>query len=180
MILSDRDILKAIDNEDIKITPSPSISDIQPASIDLHLGDIVKYMDNSNISIEPGQSPMYRDFQHHTFELRNNQMLLGFTKEKIELNNNLVARVEGKSSLGRAGLAVHITAGFIDPGFKGNVTLEIVNHSGHIWNLKPNMKICQIAFEELTSPSQRPYGHKSLKSKYQNQNGVVGSNLENI
>jgi dCTP deaminase len=180
MILSDRDIHRAMCNKEITITPWPAYNDLQPASIDLHLGKTIQLIDNETFGIRPGESPTYCEVEHHTFCLYPGDFVLGYTKEKVELSDSLVARVEGKSSLGRAGLAVHVTAGFIDPGFCGNITLEIVNHSGHIWELAPNMKICQIAFERLSSPAIRPYGHHELKSKYQNQKGVKGSDLSNI
>ena len=104
--------------------------------------------------------------------------ILGSTVEHIEVPPDLAARVEGKSSLGRLGLMVHVTAGFIDPGFKGNITLELKNLSHRSITLKTGMPISQICFEELSGKVLRPYGSEGLGSKYQSSKGTVPSRME--
>ena len=97
--------------------------------------------------------------------------VLACTNEYIEVPNDLVARIEGKSSFARQGIQIHVTAGFVDPGWKGRLTLELVNHSRSPFRLDPLMKFCQITFLEMTTPADRPYGTDGLGSKYQNSEG---------
>lgn len=131
---------------------------LQPASYDLILDHIMDF-----------EGLVY---YHHI--LAPKEFILGSTKEKVNIPDFLVARIEGKSSLARKGLMVH-TAGFIDPGFEGNLTLEITNHSGVPFQLDVGMKIAQLAFQTLDYPAQRPYGHPNLGSHYQGQVGATPS-----
>lgn len=132
------------------------LEQLQPASYDLMLDHIMDF-----------EGLVY---QHHI--LAPKEFILGSTKEKVYIPSWLVARIEGKSSLARKGLMVH-TAGFIDPGFEGTLTLEITNHSGVPFNLEAGMKIAQLAFQELDTPALRPYGHPELGSHYQGQVGAT-------
>lgn len=131
---------------------------LQPASYDLILDHIMDF---------EGQI-------HHHYFLNSKEFILGSTKEKVHIPSWLVARIEGKSSLARKGLMVH-TAGFIDPGFSGTLTLEITNHSGVPYRLEAGMKIAQLAFQQLDRPARRPYGHPDLGSHYQGQVGATPS-----
>jgi dCTP deaminase len=103
------------------------------------------------------------------------QFLLASTVQEVWMPDDLVAQVNGKSSLGRLGMTVHITAGFIDPGFRGTVTLELKNLSHSVITLRPGMPICQLVFFQMTSPADRPYGSEGLGSHYQGQIGVTAS-----
>ena len=103
--------------------------------------------------------------------------MLGNTVERIALGNDLVGRVEGKSSLGRLGLIIHATAGYIDPGFDGHITLELSNVANLPIRLYPGMKIGQISFFNMTTPADRPYGHPSLGSKYKGQEAPTASRM---
>lgn len=105
------------------------------------------------------------------------EFMLATTKEYVKVPDDLVARVEGRSSLGRLGLTMHITAGYIDPGFEGNITLEIANLSNSSIRLYPNQRVCQIVFETMTTPSEIPYGHPSRNSKYMGQTGIECSRI---
>lgn len=188
MILSDVDINDAMKNGRIVITPTPKEDQLQPASIDLRLSnEFAKLLDSSNPGLQtidlqekakegldgywkckfPGSGPI----------INPHEFILGCTIEKIKLPDGIVGRIEGRSSLGRHGLMVHSTAGFIDPGFEGQITLEMFNLNKSPIRLTPGMKICQIAFEFLSSPAKRPYGSEGLNSKYQGQMGVTISRL---
>lgn len=158
---------------------------IQPASVDLRLGYDFKIMRQAQSGAIP-QGPLPLD---HEWEmemrgvtpegglvLQPQQFALGATVETIGLPSDLVGRVEGRSSLGRIGLLVHATAGFIDPGFKGQITLEFYNLNPHAIILKPGVRICQISFHQMTGPAARPYGTKR-GSKYQGQVGAVASRM---
>ena len=163
-ILSDRDI-RLRTNELFK----GSIKDecIQPASVDLHLDKTLKTMDGELKNLKLGG-----------YELQPGEFILGSTEEYVTMPRDLVAQVDGKSSLGRLGIAIHITAGFMDPCFKGNVTLEIKNVSDKPFTLKYGMPIAQIVFFTLTSPVERGYGDEGLNSHYQNSEGVISSKYE--
>lgn len=156
---------------DIVLSPPPEDVQIQPASLDLRLGR------GFHVQREGEDGQWHEDTNAHAdhFLLRRGDFLLATTLEYIELPADLVARVEGKSSLGRRGLMVHVTAGFIDPGFKGNITLEMMNLSPRPIALKIGMRICQLSFEKVDGRVERPYGHPALKSKYQGQLGVTES-----
>jgi dCTP deaminase len=168
-MLSDLDILNCIHNEsllgDHHILIRPLNPErLQPASYDVALGDKI-LQDEDSYDITGG------------FELRPQQFILGSLVEHLELGNAIAARIEGKSSWGRKGLLVHATAGFIDPGWRGIITLELANLSSKPIVLTSGMLIAQLSFYKLSSPAVRPYGHPSLQSKYQGATGVEASKL---
>lgn len=171
MILSDRDIKKAIDDKKIVVDPLFPNS-IQPASVDLHLGkDILVFKTDYHICIDPKQplddlmdtSIVDDDRQ---FIIHPGQFALGMTYEIVGIPNDMVGRLEGKSSLGRIGLIIHATAGYIDPGNILRITLELHNISNLPIKLYYKMPIAQISFQMLSSPAEVPYGEHKLGSKY--------------
>jgi dCTP deaminase len=174
MVLSDKSIREEIDNGRIVISPLDS-SDIQPASVDLHLDRKVLVFTNSRqpyIDVKESLENLTElvEIQDgNPFILHPGEFVLGSTVEHIELPEDLVARLEGKSSLGRIGLVIHSTAGFVDPGWKGHLTLELSNLARLPITLYYSMKIGQISFLQLTTPAERLYGSESLGSKYQGQ-----------
>ena len=173
MILSDKTILEKIKQKEITITPNPTMEQIQPSSIDLRLGNefLLPHIDVP-IDVKNG-SPHYEKVNCNILQLPPKSFVLGTTIEKVKLPPNLIGRVEGRSSIGRLGVTIHITAGFIDAGFEGQITLEIANLSNSTIYLYENMRICQIVFEEIDSVPNRVYGEAG--NKYQNQEGVTGS-----
>ena len=186
MVLSDRDIKKAIKEGDIVFMPKILTEQIEPASIDLKLGSIFKVF---IIHKKPCVDLRERiDFNKlvdtqilkdgEGFVLHPNHLVLASTKEYIKLSNRIAARAEGKSSLARVGLLVH-TAGFVDPGFEGTLTLEISNQSEIPIILYANMYICQIALELLSSPCEYSYSERK-KSLYQKSKGPAVSNTANL
>lgn len=171
-------------HNDIVIHPYPEDAQIQPASLDLRLGvgfhvkrEKASFANESFTSLrfDVGAEDLPASEE---YTLVRGEFLLATTFEYIEMPDDLVARVEGKSSLGRQGLMVHVTAGFIDPGFKGNITLEMYNLSPMPFVLKAGMKICQLSFSRVEGRVLRPYGHPELGSKYQGQQGVTLSRAE--
>jgi len=179
-VLSDKTILECIKRGDIIITPLDE-DDVQPASVDLHFDDKVLVFSNSlrpyidvRDSLEDLTEVVQID-ENTPFILHPGEFVLGSTSEHIELPAHLVARLEGKSSLGRLGLVIHSTAGFVDPGWKGHLTLELSNLSNLPITLFHGMKIGQISFLELTTPATRLYGSKELGSKYQGQSDPTPS-----
>lgn len=174
MILCDQTILNYLEQKKIIIQPLPSQEQIQPSSIDLRLGNEYLSPIHQQETIDlKNNEPKYQKLNGDAIMLPANEFILATTKEWIEIPNNLIARVEGRSSIGRLGITVHITAGFIDAGFKGNITLEIKNLSTNNIILYEDMRICQLVFEELDKPCMQPYGN--CGNKYQNQKGVTGS-----
>ena len=158
MILSDKTILTKMESGEIEITPKPSTEQIQPASIDLKLGnEFLMQHPDTPIDIKNG-SPHYETIQCNVLQLPPNAFVLGTTIEKVRLPPNLIGRVEGRSSIGRLGVAIHVTAGFIDCGFEGQITLEIKNLSHNTVMLYENMRIAQIVFEEVDNTPNRVYG----------------------
>ena len=195
MIWSDYDIKRSIEKQDITIEPyDPHL--VQPASYDLRLGNIFWIFDESlnnlnNLKVEfPHIDPrkdikelmLRREVVNGAFYLFPQKFALGMTMEKLSLSDKVVARIEGKSSIGRMGLTVHSTAGFIDPGNQDlNITLELFNQSPLPIKLYPGMKICQLAFQYLLTPCDVPYGHPSRKSRYFANNEPVPSKVnENL
>ena len=179
MFLSDADILDAIDQQELAITP---FSDdlLQPASVDLTLDDTLLVFHHDLIRIDPRDEVHMkpRNFLretdtdgkvHRIATLRPYEFALASTREHVALGAGLVGRLEGKSSLGRMGLTSHVTAGFFDPGFQGYPTLELYNASGKPIVLVVGMKICQMSFAFLQTPSINPYGSETIGSKYQGQ-----------
>ena len=178
MILSDRDILRHINREHIKINPFDR-KHVQAASIDVHLSNRFRLFDTSQeafIDLKKEQHLTYlKTIDDKPLLLHPGNFILGSTLENISISNNLVARIEGKSSLGRIGLLVHSTAGFVDPGWSGPLTLELRNISNLPITLYYQMPVAQIAFMELSSPAQNPYGSDQLNSKYLNQDSPAES-----
>ncbi|MDD5624093.1 MAG: dCTP deaminase [Candidatus Peribacteraceae bacterium] len=178
MILSDRDIRKAISSGRVKIEPEQELAllHIHASSMDLHLGNIFKLYEHSKFSVLDPKKP--ESFIGNTrtitiadgdpFIVQPGEFVLGATREKITVPDDLVVRVEGRSSLGRLGIIIHSTAGFVDPGFSGTITLEISNINRLPVALYPGMRVCQLAFETMTSPAETPYALKP-GSKYQGQ-----------
>lgn len=148
---------------------------IQPASIDVHLDRYLKVAKRAQygqqMSVSNDNDSMFDDTTMAPagyFLLQPGDFVLGSTFQRVKIPRYMVARFEGKSSLARKGLLVHITAGFIDPGFEGYITVEIKNLMPAPWRLEPGMKIGQICFEELSGDAKFPYGHKVNGSHYQN------------
>ena len=161
MILSDRDILSYLSLGKISIDPHPLYNDIQPASVDLHLSNDFKDVNGNQLfTISLGNKCV-------KYVLFPKEFILASTEEFVSLNSEVVAKLDGKSSIGRKGILVHCTSGYVDPGWGGRLTLEIYNCSNYPFDLIYNMKICQIRFELLSSPSNRLYGDISLGSHYQ-------------
>lgn len=160
-----------------------SIDDIQPSSIDLHLSTEFEVFHNSRypyidpMAEQPGLTGPVIASAEEPFVLHPGEFVLASTVERIELPRDIVARLEGKSSLGRLGLMIHSTAGYIDPGWKGRITLELSNAANLPILLTPGMKIGQVSFMQMTTEVDRPYGHYELRSKYQNQDGTVTSRM---
>ena len=180
MVLSDHTIKEALAEGRIVIDPVDQ-ADIQPASVDLHLDRKIMVFGNHQqpfIDVKESLetlSELVHIPEDKPFILHPGDFVLGSTVEHIELPDDLVARLEGKSSLGRIGLVIHSTAGFVDPGWKGNLTLELSNRARLPITLYFGMKIGQISFLTLTTPADRLYGSESLGSKYQGQTEPTAS-----
>jgi dCTP deaminase len=180
LILSDRDIRVAIKDGRIGIDPFDD-SNVQPSSIDLHVDRYFRTFHNARHPYIDVKKPMedltelVKVEPDEAFILHPGEFVLGSTSEYVRLPNDLVARLEGKSSLGRLGLLIHSTAGFVDPGFEGRLTLELSNVANLPITIYPGMKIGQIGFFRLTSPAENPYGSKGMGSKYQGQRGPTPS-----
>jgi len=162
-MLCDSSIRKALNDGELFITPEPEDIAIQPASVDLRLDTHFRLL------LPEG----YHSMLASVLTLMPGSCALGTTQETIEVPDHLVGRVEGKSTWGRRFLQVHSTAGFIDPGFKGQVTLELRNNSPVPLLLEAGEYICQVSFELLDAPASRPYGHSGLASHYQGQIGAT-------
>ena len=182
MIFSDRTIKEAIADGRIGIDPfDPTM--IQPSSIDLRCDPNFRVFENHKYAVIDPKAPQgdlttgVTATDDTPFILHPGEFVLGSTLESIALANDVVARLEGKSSLGRLGLLIHSTAGFIDPGFKGQVTLELSNVANLPITIYPRMKIGQISFYEMTTPADVPYGSPALGSKYQGQAGPTPSQM---
>lgn len=176
VILSDRTIREELAAGRIVIDPLDETC-IQPSSVDLRLDRFFLVFRNHTM----GQIDVKKDLSDLTelveiepdgvFMLHPGEFVLGSTAERVSLPNDLVARLEGKSSLGRLGLLIHSTAGFIDAGWDGQITLELSNVATLPITLYPGMKIGQISFVQMTTPADNPYGSTSIGSKYQGQVG---------
>ena len=180
MLLSDRDILAEIDAGRITMEPFDAAM-VQPASIDVRLDRYFRVFENHRYPhIDPAeaQNDLTREVQaegEEPFILHPGEFVLGSTYEVVSLPEDVAARVEGKSSLGRLGLLTHATAGFVDPGFSGHVTLELANVATLPIKLYPGMKIGQFCFFRMTSASDHPYGSEKYGSRYQGQRGPTPS-----
>jgi dCTP deaminase len=180
MLLSDRDIRKAMDAGDIVFDPyTPEM--IQPASIDVRLDRFFRIFNSREYTcIDPAenQGALTEEFSVDADQpmiLHPGEFVLGSTLENIHISGSLGARLEGKSSLGRLGILTHSTAGFIDPGFDGHITLELSDVNSLPVKLWPGMKIGQICFFSLSSPAEHPYGSQGVGSHYQGQRGPTPS-----
>lgn len=175
MILSDRDIRAALASGRVKVDSREPLH-IHASSIDLRLGNVFKLYEHSKFAILDPKNPETFSGNMRTitiaegepFIVQPGEFVLGVTQETLTVPDDLVARVEGRSSLGRLGIIIHSTAGFVDPGFSGTITLEISNLNRLPVSLYPGMRVCQIAFEQMTGPAEMPY-NKKPHSKYQNQ-----------
>ncbi|MEJ6619261.1 MAG: dCTP deaminase [Pontimonas sp.] len=180
MLLSDRDIRQELESGRVGLDPL-DMSMVQPSSVDVRLDKLFRLFDNHKyqhidpaldqpdltrlVEVEPGDA----------FVLHPGEFVLGATYEVVSLPDDIAARLEGKSSLGRLGLLTHSTAGFIDPGFSGHVTLELSNVATLPITLWPGMKIGQLCFFRLSSPAEHPYGSEKYGSRYQGQRGPTAS-----
>ena len=180
MILSDRDIRSAISDGRIGIDPFDE-ADVQPSSVDLHVDRYFRTFHNARHPYIDVKKPMddltemVEVAGDEAFILHPGEFVLGSTAEYVKLPHDLVARLEGKSSLGRLGLLIHSTAGYVDPGFEGHLTLELSNVANLPITIYPDMKIGQISFFQLTSEAENPYGSTKVGSKYQGQRGPTPS-----
>ena len=184
MLLSDRDIRAEITAGRVRLDPwDPAM--VQPSSVDVRLDKYFRLFDNHRYPfIDPAaeQPELTRlievgsmEAPEDAFVLHPGEFVLGSTLETVTLPDDLAARVEGKSSLGRLGLLTHATAGFVDPGFSGHVTLELSNVATLPILLYPGMKIGQLCFFRLSSPAENPYGSAAYGSHYQGQRGPTAS-----
>mgnify|MGYP002681955765 FL=1 len=170
MILSDKSIKEKIKTGEISISPFSQDS-LQPASYDLHLDSNIMYFNTDGNNIIDVKKPVddlmvKTQISDSGFVIEPHQLVLANVIEITGVDSKHVGRLEGKSSLARIGLIIHATAGFLDPGNKLRLTLEMVNLSPLPIRIYAGMKIAQIAFEELDTPCEKPYGSKSLNSKY--------------
>ena len=179
-VLSDRDIRAALQAGRVRIDPYDA-SCLQPSSVDLHLDSDFRVFRNNRYPYidvrapQPDLTELVAIEGDEPFILHPNEFVLGQTLEWVELPDDLVARLEGKSSLGRLGLLIHSTAGYVDPGWKGNLTLELSNVANLPIALYRGMKIGQISFFKMSSAVERPYGSRELGSKYQGQSSPTES-----
>jgi len=180
MILSDRTIREEIASGRIEIDPFDE-SCVQPSSVDLHVDSVFRVFHNARYPFIDVKRPMddltevVEVKDDDPFILHPGEFVLGATRERIRLPEDLVARLEGKSSLGRLGLLIHSTAGYVDPGWDGFLTLELSNVANLPITIYPGMKIGQISFFRLTTEADEPYGSAKTGSKYQGQRGPTPS-----
>lgn len=176
-ILSDKTLKEYLEEGKIVIDPLKDEQQIQPSSVDMRLGDefkvfkvirkpyidpkdeedIAEYMESSTVP------------EGEAFIIHPNEFALATTQEYVKVPDDLVARVEGRSSMGRLGVTMHVTAGYVDPGFEGRITLEISNIGAMPVALYPGQRVCQLVFETMTTPAELPYGHPKRNSKYMKQ-----------
>jgi len=180
VLISDRDIRAEIDAKRIVLDPyDPSM--VQPSSVDVRMDRFFRLFDNHRYAHidpseeQPGLTRLVEVAPDEPFILHPGEFVLSSTYETVTLPDNLAARLEGKSSLGRLGLVTHSTAGFIDPGFSGHITLELSNVATLPIKLWPGMKIGQLCFFQLSSPAENPYGTGPYLNRYQGQRGPTAS-----
>jgi dCTP deaminase len=182
-VLSDGTIRRLVAEGRVLIDPWDETM-VQPASVDLRLGTSFRVFHNHRITaIDLADPPrnlteLVEVDDDESFVIHPGEFVLGRTQEHVELPDDIVARIEGKSSLGRLGLIVHATAGFVDPGFKGTLTLEITNLTRVPIILWPGKPIAQLSFMALDQPAERPYGHPELGSHYHGQTDATESRYE--
>lgn len=180
VLLSDRDIRAEIESGRVSLDPwDPAM--VQPSSVDVRLDKYFRLFDNHKYPFidpaaeQPDLTRLVEVESGEAFVLHPGEFVLGSTLELVTLPDDLAARVEGKSSLGRLGLLTHATAGFVDPGFSGHVTLELSNVATLPIVLYPGMKVGQLCFFRLSSPAEKPYGSGAHGSHYQGQRGPTAS-----
>jgi len=182
-VLSDGTIRKLVEDGRIKIEPWDPAR-IQPASVDLRLGDSFRVFNNHKVTAidlrEPPENLTEEVIvpEGEAFVIHPGEFCLARTLEWVEIPDDIVARIEGKSSLGRLGLIVHATAGFCDPGWKGTLTLELNNLTRIPIKLWPGLLIAQLSFMTLDSAAERPYGSDGLGSHYQGQRAATASRYQ--
>jgi dCTP deaminase len=180
VIFSDRSIREAIAQGRIEIDPFDDRF-VQPSSVDLRVDSLFRVFENHRYPhIDPREpqddlTKLIEVADGEPFVLHPGEFVLGSTFERVRLGNDVVARLEGKSSLGRLGLLIHSTAGFVDPGFDGYLTLELSNVANLPISIYPGMKIGQISFYQMTTDADQPYGSGAIGSKYQGQRGPTPS-----
>ncbi len=180
VLLSDRDIRAELDAGRVALEPTEPAM-LQPSSVDVRLDRFFRLFDNHKYPVidpasdQPELTRLVEVDGEEPFVLHPGEFVLGSTFERVTLPDDIAARLEGKSSLGRLGLLTHSTAGFIDPGFSGHVTLELSNVATLPILLWPGMKIGQLCFFRLTSPAEQPYGSPAYGSRYQGQRGPTAS-----
>jgi dCTP deaminase len=179
MVLSDTTIARLLAEGRIEIEPYDA-SLLQPSSVDVRVDRLFRVFHNNryafiDVKVEQAELTELVEVEDRSFILHPGEFVLGSTLERIKLPDDLVARLDGKSSLGRLGLLIHSTAGFIDPGWDGHVTLELSNVANLPITIYPGMKIGQISFMQMTEPAATPYGSASIGSKYKGQRGPTAS-----
>lgn len=180
MLLSDRDIRAEIDAGRVVIEPYDEAM-VQPSSVDVRIDRLFRLFDNHKYAVidpaeeQPDLTRLVEVAPDEPFVLHPGEFVLASTYELVTLPDDIAARLEGKSSLGRLGLLTHSTAGFIDPGFSGHVTLELSNVATLPIMLWPGMKVGQLCFFQLSSPAMNPYGSAVNLSRYQGQRGPTAS-----
>ena len=180
MLLSDRDIKAEIDGGRVRLQPYDEAM-VQPSSIDVRLDKYFRLFDNHKYPFidpaeeQPDLTRLIEVERDEPFILHPGEFVLGSSFEIVTLPDDLAARLEGKSSLGRLGLLTHSTAGFVDPGFSGHVTLELSNAATLPIKLWPGMRVGQLCFFRLSSPTEHPYGSAKYGSRYQGQRGPTAS-----
>ncbi len=176
--MSDRDIIKRVKQGTLVIEPFCE-EHVQPSTVDLQLSSKVRIFNNFELGVvdlRQKEDPTKEvEMSKRGFIVHPNEFLLGSTVERFKIPLDLAAKIEGRSSLGRLGLIIHATAGYVDPGFAGNITFEISNISRTPIKIHAGMRIAQICFFQMSSPVERPYGSKELGSKYQGQKGPTSS-----
>lgn len=185
-ILSDKTLREYMKEGKLTIDPLLDEKQIQPSSIDMRLGDEFKvfkvirkpYIDPKDADEIASYMESITVPEGESFIIHPNEFALATTLEYVKVPDDLVARVEGRSSMGRLGVTMHVTAGFIDPGFEGKITLEISNIGAMPVALYPGQRVCQIVFETMTTPSELPYGHPERNSKYMGQTKPESSRIK--
>jgi len=182
VIFSDRTIKEAVKDGRIEIDPYDEAY-VQPSSVDLRVDRFFRVFENHKYphidpkAHQPDLTTEVKVADDDAFILHPGEFVLGSTFERVRLGNDIVARLEGKSSLGRLGLLIHSTAGFVDPGFDGYLTLELSNVANLPIAIYPEMKIGQISFYQLSTEADFPYGSQETGSKYQGQRGPTASRI---
>jgi dCTP deaminase len=180
MVLSDSTIARLLAEGRLEIDPYDEAL-LQPSSVDVRVDRFFRVFHNNrypfiDVKVEQAElTELVEVEEEHPFVLHPGEFVLGSTLERIRLPDDLVARLEGKSSLGRLGLLIHSTAGFIDPGWDGHVTLELSNVANLPITIYPGMKIGQVSFMQMTEPATTPYGSEAIGSKYKGQRGPTAS-----